>query len=92
METRSIINLIGGMELAFTVTRAKLGVSADTPMTLEFYPKPRGFFSRVTSDILKIENRPLPKVLEEAIEPLALIAEFYDGKPLMLMPYQIEIE
>lgn len=89
---RQLVDLIGGMELAFTVTRAKLGVSEDTPMTLEFYPKPRGFFSRITSDILKIENRPLPKALKEAIEPLASIAEFYDGKPLMLMPCQIEIE
>lgn len=87
-----LVDLIGGMDVAFAVTRSSLGVSAGSALNLEFYPKPRGFFAAAAQEVLHINNRPVPKALAEAIEPLSLIAEFYDGEPLMLMPYRIEIK
>lgn len=87
-----LVDLIGGMDLAFEVVRSKLGVEAGSPLRLEFYPKRRGFFEALTTEVLNMGRRPLPTAIEEALEPIALAAELFDGQPLMLMPYNLEIE
>jgi protease-4 len=89
---RGLVDLIGGMDVALNVVRGSLGVDEAAPLKLDFYPKPKPFFMGMFSDIMASRPSPLPDVLYEAAEPLALMLEFYDGEPLMLMQQRVEIE
>ncbi len=91
-QERGLVDLIGGMDVAFNVTRAQLGLEEEAPLNLEFYPKPRGFFASLSNEILALGQEPLPQEIGEALQPIYLAITYYDGKPLMLMPYIPEIK
>lgn len=89
---KNLVDLIGGMDLALEVTRGTLGVEKDAPLQLEFYPRPKGFFSSLIGSFYQTKMKALPPVLQDALEPLVLAAEFYNGEPLMLMEAKIEVK
>lgn len=89
---RGLVDLIGGMDLAFEVVRARLGVEAGAALDLENFPKPHGFFASLANGVAQIGHRPMPKGLTELLEPIYLAAELYDGEPLLLMPYYLEVK
>ncbi|MFH1862184.1 MAG: signal peptide peptidase SppA, partial [bacterium] len=91
-QERGLVDLLGGLDVAPEVTKARLGLTEYEPVKLEFYPEPPGFLVGVLTDIAQLGVKPLPKIVSEALEPVVLIAECYDGEPLMLMPYEIEIK
>jgi protease-4 len=87
-----LVDLIGGMDVAFEIVRAKLGVPAGSALQLEALPKPKGLFRTTLDEVLTFRTDVIPEELHEALEPLTLLAEFYNGEPMMLMPYKIEVE
>jgi protease-4 len=89
---KGLIDMIGGMDVAMSVVRGSLGIDETVPLKLDFYPKPKPFFAGMFSDVMTSRTSTLPDVLYEAAEPLALMLEFYDGEPLMLMQHRVEIE
>lgn len=89
---KGLVDLLGGMDLAFDVIRSKLGVSRAASLNVEYYPKPHGFFAETFANALKTKQKPLPTGITEALEPLELALELYDGMPILLMPYQIEMK
>jgi protease-4 len=89
---RGLVDLLGGMDLAFEIIRGKLGIEEGAPMNLEFYPKQPSFLVQMASGIGAFFHPPMPKALTEALEPLELTLEIYDGQPLLLMPCKIEIK
>ncbi len=91
-QENGLVDLIGGMDLAFDVVRTSLGVEEGAPLRIEILPKPKGFFARVGANLFQMRVKPLPEDLTEALEPLSLMLELYDGEPLMLMPYEIEVK
>lgn len=89
---KGLVDLIGGMDVAFAVTRARLGLRETAPLQLEYYPKPRGLFSTFVAGVVQSRSGQVPPALAEAIEPLSLAAEFYNGEPLLLMPLELQIK
>ncbi|TKJ39691.1 signal peptide peptidase SppA [candidate division LCP-89 bacterium B3_LCP] len=89
---RGLVDLIGGMDVALAVTRSRLGLEETVPLEVEFYPKRKPFFNLMTQELFNMRGQALPDVLSDAVEPLSLMAELYNGEPLMFMPYQIEVK
>jgi protease-4 len=89
---RRLIDLVGGMDLAFEIVRGQLGVESGAPLDLKILPESHGFFTAVVGDLVRLQHRPLPEDVREALEPLYLALQVYGGEPLMLMPYHLEIK
>ncbi|HEX7344607.1 MAG TPA: signal peptide peptidase SppA [bacterium] len=87
---RGLVDLIGGMDLAFEVVRAQLGEAEGAALDLQFFPEHHGFFANVAQGLAQIGHKPLPEAVNEILEPLYMIAVFNEGEPLLLMPYEIE--
>ncbi len=91
-QEKGLVDLLGGMDLAFDIVRSKLSVAQGAPLNVEYYPKPRGFFAETFVNAFQAKQKSLPAGIAEALEPLELALELYDGMPLLLMPYQIEMK
>jgi len=87
---RGLVDLIGGMDLAFEVVRAQLGEAEGAALDLQFFPEHRGFFANMAQGLAQMGHKPLPEAVTKTLEPLYMIAVFNEGEPLLLMPYEIE--
>jgi protease-4 len=87
-----LADLVGGMDVAFEIVRAKLGVPSGSALRLEAFPKPRGLFRTTLDEVFTFRVESVPEELRDALEPLTMMAEFYNGEPMMLMPYKIVVE
>jgi len=85
-----LVDMIGGLDMAFEVTRAMIGVKPGGAMELSLYPKHHSIFEAAQNDLKHITSPGLPDEIVKAIQPLSVMTELYDGEPLMLMPYSIE--
>ncbi|MBU0520485.1 signal peptide peptidase SppA [bacterium] len=87
-----LVDLLGGIDLAFEVTRSMIGVEPGSTMKLSIFPKHKNFFQTAQNELVQIASPGLPAEIVEALQPLSLMMELYDGEPLMLMPYSIDAE
>jgi protease IV len=87
-----LVDVIGGLDDALDAMAGRLGVSKSEPVELKLYPQPKGIFDTMSGKLFSLKSHALPKGLMEALEPVELASEFYDGEPLMLMLYDLEIK
>ncbi|RJP73689.1 MAG: signal peptide peptidase SppA [Candidatus Zixiibacteriota bacterium] len=91
-QERQLVDLMGGMDLAFEIVRGQLGVESGAALDLKVMPEQKGFFDTALGDLVRLKQRPLPKDIRQALEPLYLALQVYGSEPLMLMPYKLEVK
>jgi protease-4 len=82
-----LVDTVGGMDLALSIIKERLGLKESDNLRLISYPKKRTFFEQIIKNIA-IFDRDVTGMLREG----EMFLERYQAKPLALMPFQIELK
>jgi protease-4 len=89
---RGLVDALGGIPTALAMARARAGIGADEPVTVDVYPRvARPFFQRMFAEMLADEELDATVALPPVVQSWLAAATFPSGVALTLMPWSIEI-
>jgi protease IV len=88
-----LVDRLGGLETAFAMTRARLGVPAGEELVVELFPRVRRtFLERMFEDLFVGDDElDAALALPPVVRAWAAIERFPKGEPLAIMPYRLDV-
>jgi protease-4 len=85
-----LVDKIGGLRLALEIARQRAGISDDCHVVYSIYPEPRGFSFGYEMEAL-LSNYLSPEI-RALVSDWSKARAFRDGEPLLLMPFDLEVQ
>jgi protease-4 len=91
---KKLVDELGGLRKAIAITKEKLGLKANDQIRIVSLPRPRFSFGSLLRQvgILADEPAPLPALIADPIERLALLAALSTEPAVMMMPFFLTIK